>query len=53
MLLETIKGPRDVQRLTRDEAVALDREHARLLGVHRAVRLVGDALRGLRYVPRL
>jgi hypothetical protein len=33
--------------------VALDREHARLLGVHRAVRLVGDALRGLRYVPRL
>jgi hypothetical protein len=33
--------------------VALDREHARLLGVHRAVRLVGDALRGLQYVPRL
>ena len=33
--------------------VALDREHARLLGVHRAVQLVGDALRGLRYVPRL
>lgn len=33
--------------------VALDHEHARLLGVHRAVRLVGDALRGLRYVPRL
>jgi hypothetical protein len=33
--------------------VALDHEHARLLGVHRAVGLVGDALRGLRYVPRL
>ncbi len=33
--------------------VALDHEHARLLGVHRGVRLVGDALRGLRYVPRL
>ncbi len=33
--------------------VALDHEHARLLGTHRAVRLVGDALRGLQYVPRL
>ncbi|GAA4353563.1 hypothetical protein [Angustibacter luteus] len=33
--------------------VALDHEHARLLELHRAVRLVGDALRGLRYVPRL
>lgn len=33
--------------------LALDHEHARLLGVHRAVGLVGDALRGLRYVPRL
>ncbi|KQX66785.1 hypothetical protein [Angustibacter sp. Root456] len=33
--------------------VALDREHARLLGVHRGVRLVGEALQGLRYVPRL
>jgi hypothetical protein len=32
---------------------ALEHEHARLLGVHRAVGLVGDALRGLRYVPRL
>jgi hypothetical protein len=32
---------------------ALDREHARLIEVHRAVRLVADALRGLRYVPRL
>jgi hypothetical protein len=33
--------------------VTLDREHARLLGVHRGVRLVGEALQGLRYVPRL
>ncbi|GAB3592639.1 hypothetical protein GCM10027446_13590 [Angustibacter peucedani] len=33
--------------------VALDHEHARLIEVHRAVRLVGDALRGLTYVPRL
>jgi hypothetical protein len=33
--------------------VALDLEHARLLGVHRGVRLVGEALQGLRYVPRL
>jgi hypothetical protein len=32
---------------------ALEHEHARLLAVHRAVGLVGDALRGLRYVPRL
>lgn len=32
---------------------ALDAEHARLLGVHRAVRLVEDALNGLAYVPRL
>jgi hypothetical protein len=32
---------------------ALDHEHARLLATHRAVGLVGDALRGLRYVPRL
>ena len=33
--------------------VALDHEHARLIELHRAVLLVGDALRGLRYVPRL
>lgn len=33
--------------------VALDHEHARLIELHRAVQLVGDALRGLRYVPRL
>jgi len=32
---------------------ALEHEHARLLAVHRAVGLVSDALRGLRYVPRL
>jgi HEAT repeat protein len=32
---------------------ALEHEHARLLAAHRAVGLVGDALRGLRYVPRL
>ncbi|GAB3676099.1 hypothetical protein [Angustibacter aerolatus] len=40
---------RDVQRVLD----ALDHEHARLLAAHRGVRLVGDALRGLRYVPRL
>ncbi len=33
--------------------VTLDHEQARLIELHRAVRLVGDALRGLRYVPRL
>lgn len=45
------------ERLTPTELdavlVALDREHARLLAVHRGVRLVDDALRGMRYVPRL
>lgn len=33
--------------------VALDHEHARLIEAHRAVALVGDALRGRRSVPRL
>jgi hypothetical protein len=31
----------------------LQTEQARLIGVHRAVTLVEDALRGRRYVPRL
>jgi HEAT repeat protein len=48
----------DLSRLLDARAVdgvltALEHEHARLLAVHRAVGLVGDALRGLRYVPRL
>lgn len=32
---------------------ALEHEHARLLAAHRGVGLLGDALRGLDYVPRL
>ena len=32
---------------------ALEHEHARLLAAHRGVRLIGDALRGIAYVPRL
>jgi hypothetical protein len=42
-------GPEVVERTL----VALDHEQARLLGAARGVRLLEEALRGHRYVPRL